>query len=801
MVFWRSFKTCALAITLLVVALVGAFQAQAATNRTAVAVIIGNKTYNAGVPSVDFAGNDASAMHRFVVENLGYREGNVIDLRDARLSDLIDVFGNRETHEGKLWQWVKTGKSDVTVFYSGHGVPGLKDRRGYLLPVDASPARPELGGYPLDLLYSNLAQLKARSVTVYIDACFSGNSQKGMLIQGISAIAVEPRPLKETGGLIILTAAEGDQVASWDEEAKHGLFTKHLLDALNGAADGEGYGNGDHKVTVGEIKRYLDEEMTYAAKRSNGWRQTASVQGQSERVLAILMPSTTVRKERVAPVIKIEELDATYVVLKTANLREAPTTGSEKVGLLPTDAAVNVTGRVKGQKWLRVAHAGGAAFVFAPLLSAIDQAEVEAWQALGRDPGREKLQAYLSRFGDGHFAARARVKLAVLPMSVPPKAEPGYRVTALSKPMKVDAPGAVVRNEPDGTATSITRLSADEDVEVTGKVDGRRWYRVAMVGGRIGFVFASELTETPPVPIQPAVGVFSTPDRVLEAKSYNPGDTFKDCDVCPEMVVVPAGEFMMGSSEVEQGRESNEGPRHRVRILKPFAVGKYEITVAQFRTFVEATFRENHSCIVLHRKTWRESDSNSWRDPGYPQSDDHPVVCVNWEDAKSYISWLNKKSGKIYRLLSEAEWEYVARAGTTDRRYWGDDPGESKICKYGNGLGAGTQFGPGNEACVDGQEYASRVGRFLPNKWKLYDVIGNVSEWTEDCWRGNYLGAANDSETETSGACNEGVQERVLRGGSWLNKPNDLRSASRFKIWPLARGSFYGFRVTRNLSR
>ncbi len=156
----------------------------AAENRYGVAVIIGNKTYKGRTPAVEFAHNDAEAMKRFVIERLGYRPGNIIDLRDASKGEIETVFGSEKNHKGRLFNWVRAGISDGLVFYSGHGVPGLKDRRGYLLPVDADPNFAEIGGYSVDQLYANLAKLPARSVTVFLDACFSGDSPKGMLVCG-----------------------------------------------------------------------------------------------------------------------------------------------------------------------------------------------------------------------------------------------------------------------------------------------------------------------------------------------------------------------------------------------------------------------------------------------------------------------------------------------------------------------------------------------------------------------------------------------------------------------------------------
>ena len=256
----------------------------AATNDDGVAVIIGNRDYK-DIPDVDFAVNDADAFKRFVVDVLGYDTDNIIDLRNATKAQLEAAFGNDRTPEGRLWRYLDPeGRSDVVVFYSGHGVPGLKDQRGYLLPVDADPDAPEINGYPVDQLYRNLAKLKARSITVLLDACFSGETQKGMVIRATSGISVTPK-LPASSKLTILTAAQGDQVASWDEPARHGLFTNHVLDALYGAADKGRYGNGDGKVALGEVKSYLDRNMSRAARRAFGRIQKATMVGDRGTIL------------------------------------------------------------------------------------------------------------------------------------------------------------------------------------------------------------------------------------------------------------------------------------------------------------------------------------------------------------------------------------------------------------------------------------------------------------------------------------------------------------------------------------
>lgn len=280
---------CRLAATLAVIVALLLSVGAAWANKDAVAVIIGNKDYAGSVPDVDFAHNDAEAMKRFVVEVLGFREGNIIDLSNATKGNLESVFGTAEYAKGQLHDWVREGLSDVVVFYSGHGAPGLRDKRGYLVPVDADPNRMELNGYPVDLLYANLARIPARSILVFLDTCFSGETSKGIIVDSYSAIRVIPKTPQGASNFTVLTAASGEQVANWDNEAKHGLFTRYLLEGLRGAADGDEYGNGDGQVTLAEVKEYL-KEMTYQSRRRFGTarEQRATAIGDDASVLASL---------------------------------------------------------------------------------------------------------------------------------------------------------------------------------------------------------------------------------------------------------------------------------------------------------------------------------------------------------------------------------------------------------------------------------------------------------------------------------------------------------------------------------
>ena len=267
--------------------------------------------------------------------------------------------------------------------------------------------------------------------------------------------------------------------------------------------------------------------------------------------------------------------------------------------------------------------------------------------------------------------------------------------------------------------------------------------------------------------------------RLAEARRKKPGDTFRDCPECPEMVVVREGRFRMGST----AGHDDELPVHEVTIARQFAVGVNEVTRGEFARFVSATGRSmGNACWTYEGGEWKERSGRHWRSPGFSQTDSHPVVCVSWSDAKAYVRWLSRETGEAYRLLSEAEWEYVARAGTTTAYWWGNGIGRSRA-NCGDG-------------CGDSYRYTAPVGSFSANPFGLYDMHGNVWEWVEDCWNGSYRGAPSDGSAWTSGDC----ARRVLRGGSWHFSPRGLRSAIRFRYSTGNRDSHAGFRVARTLT-
>ena len=259
------------------------------------------------------------------------------------------------------------------------------------------------------------------------------------------------------------------------------------------------------------------------------------------------------------------------------------------------------------------------------------------------------------------------------------------------------------------------------------------------------------------------------------------GLPFRDCPVCPTMVEIPTGSYTMGTSRGKE-RSRNEGPAHEVKIQCPIAVGKFEVSFDEWDAC-----RNDGGC---QRHLEDEGKGRS----GYP------VAQATLSDAKEYTKWLTVRTGRSYRLLSEAEWEYAARAGTSSERHW--DSGEETQCAYENGADttAGGEYSDWETAsCTDGHVYAAPstdIG-FRPNPWALYHMLGNVSEWTEDCWHQTYKGAPDDGSPWKDN-CDSG---HVVRGGSWLVKPGIIRAPVRLSYDPARSHSDVGFRVAVEIKR
>ena len=290
-----------------------------------------------------------------------------------------------------------------------------------------------------------------------------------------------------------------------------------------------------------------------------------------------------------------------------------------------------------------------------------------------------------------------------------------------------------------------------------------------------------------------------------------PTKTLRDCPDCPELVLLPGGAFEMGSPDTDPAGQDRERPVRRVTV-RPFAIGKFHVTRAQWAAFAAATNRATPTGCAWTGRTGSKLDpEGSWRNLGFPQDDTHPVVCVTWYDAQDYVKWLSSRTGHRYRLLSEAEYEYAARAGTATPYPWGATAsheqanyGEEKCC---TGLASGR----------DRWEQTSPVGSFPPNAFGLYDMHGNVMSWTQDCLSTTYAGLPTDGSAyemdvtlQLTGPLarlngTRACEYRMLRGGDWGNPPSLIRSSSR-NLGPGPgstlqeyRSGGLGFRVARDI--
>ncbi len=275
-----------------------------------------------------------------------------------------------------------------------------------------------------------------------------------------------------------------------------------------------------------------------------------------------------------------------------------------------------------------------------------------------------------------------------------------------------------------------------------------------------------------------------------------PGSVIRDCPTCPGLTVLPAGRFKQVAARAERDRAVPESPAHWVTIDRPFALSTNTVTVAEFSVFVAATGRDMQGCDIYDGE-WRHRPGNNWETPGFSQSEAHPVTCVSWSDAKAYSDWLSTTTGHRYRLPSASEWEYAARAGSEAVYPW--SPDGSDACVHANvaDQSAARRY-PGWAVfgCDDGNVYTAPVGSFKANSFGLNDMLGNVFQWTLDCWNVDPRGAPIDGSARTDGDCTE----RELRGGSWFSAPAFARANSRNHFRADYRTSSVGIRLVRDIA-
>jgi formylglycine-generating enzyme required for sulfatase activity len=284
-----------------------------------------------------------------------------------------------------------------------------------------------------------------------------------------------------------------------------------------------------------------------------------------------------------------------------------------------------------------------------------------------------------------------------------------------------------------------------------------------------------------------------TKAAVIPIPQVRPGSIIQDCPTCPTLTVLPTGRFEQGT-EAANG-SAFEKPPHFVLIAHPIALSTNAVTVDEFRAFVAATGRDMQGCDT-YDGSWRHHAENNWENPGFAQTGSHPVTCASWNDAKAYAAWLSAKTGHQYRLPSASEWEYAARAGGTAAQPWSEDGADACASANVADQSAARRY-PGWSvfACNDGYVQTSPVASFKANSFGLNDMLGNVFQWTEDCWNANYKGAPIDGSPRMDGDCTE----RELRGGSWFSTPAYVRANYRNHFGVDYRTSSAGIRVARDV--
>jgi len=423
---------------------------------------------------------------------------------------------------------------------------------------------------------------------------------------------------------------------------------------------------------------------------------------------------------------EIEDMDAEFKVLKNARLREKPDASSKNLGTLKQGLRVIVTGKVVDSDWYRIETADGkSGFVFGKLIA---ETQRDADQAAAEKAAAEKAAAEKAAAAAAAAAAAREAERKAVAAEAERKAaaaEAARQAVAAEAARKAAAQQAAREAAAQAAAAEEARKAAEKAAAEAVAAEAARKAAESRAAG-------------------------TKPSAV---------ETFKDCDACPEMIALPAGSFTMGAT----GGDTSEAPPHRVKIGYSFAISRFEITAAEWKACFTAG-----GCDYRPKRKGMTATS--------------PVHNLSWLDARQYVKWLSKKTGKKYRLPSEAEWEYAARAGTKTAYWWGNAVGEGNAnCKN-----CGGDWNRKRPAVVDS---------YGANPFGLQGMNGSVWEWVADCWFDSYKGAPNDGSARDRKDC----QSRVLRGGSWRNDASYASSAGRFTYDHDVRYVLNGFRVVHSM--
>ena len=712
-----------------------------------VALVVGNGAYtHAGrLPNPTNDASDVAAA----LGRLGFEVTIARDAGRTALNEALRTFTRR------------SATADVAlVFYAGHAME--MDGVNYLLPVDARVERDTDVRYETVTLDDVLASTSGAGLRVVIlDACRNNPLARSMQ-RTVSTRSVSNGSLGDLNEDLL-----GDET-----------LVAYSAAAGTTAADGEGRNSPYTAALLAHLEEPVDIGLMFRRVRA--------------RVLA-----ATNRRQR--PHEYGSLLREHYLSVSGGGGPAAVVAGGP-VG--PAGAAARGS-----------AEADPAALVADGSSAVLAQQETVFWQSIVNSTSQADFEAYLARWPAGVYAPLAQGRLVALRAAA-------VRAAPVS-PSVAPAPPRVESVAPDPSRISVPVVTAPPRVESVPPPVAPDPPRVESIPAPVApapsrvesvpppvesapapVVPAPPRVESVPPPVEPApVPVVPAPPPVepavadLNPATLLPGARFRDCSGCPELVVVPAGTFRMGSTT----GQADERPVHEVR-LDAFALGRYEVARREYWAFLVATEHESAGCSLVDgdgRLDW--NSGASWRRPGFEQDDSHPAVCVSWADAQAYVNWLSEETGERYRLPSEAEWEYGARANTVTERYW--DSASGPQCDYANSGDRALLERVGGWPlpvvnCVDGAARTAPVGSYEANEFGLHDALGNVWEWTADCWHDGYQGAPGDGSAWTLGG---DCDRRVLRGGSWETVPSGLRSANRYRNDDNRGSALVGFRVVRAL--
>jgi formylglycine-generating enzyme required for sulfatase activity len=668
-----------------------------ANNPQAVAVVIGIKDYQSpDVPDVDFAISDARSVRQVLIDTLGYREANIRLLTDnqATLSRL------RTLIKAQLPNLVSAGQSDLFLYFSGHGAPSANTKEAHLLPwdYDFGDEPSALNAYGIKDLYADLAALKAKSVTVMLEACFSGQTDSGIaLLKNASALLiVNDNPVSGLGdNSVVITASGNQEVASWDRQHQHGLMTYHWLQAMRGeAADEQG------RLTADTLKRYLVEKVPPDARRLQGRNQTPEVRSSPpNRVLASL-PVSAVRQGQATigvaygslRIIAIEGGDLFIDGVREITLQAGGVYDRQQIRVGPH----NIEIRKDGVSLTRNVVVEPNKLLSETVRFTVDRGQVEVFSGRIAISVEQGGKVFIDGTETQTLPPFARFTTPDLPAGL-------HRVRVENSPAYAPVEQTVTVR-PNETATLNVVLG----------------------------------TAAAPPPAPPPPAPTPTP-RAPVANSLG-----------MQFLRIEPGTFLMGCSG-NTPCTVDERPAHTVRLTKAFEMGRTEVTQAQFQVIMGSL------------------------PPGSAVGVDLPVKNVTWNETQEFVQRLNARNdGWRYRLPTEAEWEYAARAGTTGEMP--SSPPDSVGWHSGNS---------------NGQLHI--VGTKQPNAWGLYDMQGNLMEWVQD----RFGAFSSEAQTDPVGPGPAAGPNRVLRGSTFFNPAAAMRLSTRSIGGPTDRAGGVGFRVVR----